>query len=205
MSPDTCDPVCPETSLLHRSLTHLFSDTGDRPYKCQFCGDQFARRCAISDHLAPISDHLAPICLSDLLSRHVNKCHANEKPLPSTGPRKKGSVSASRATTSKQVCDQCVQANSSCDGSNPCGQSFFSFLSFLLLILKIQQNAFNVDIDALLLNSTVRPHLWAQGIPSVRELNRPHQALTLYLPHHRIIHHINNNLRMNSSSVQQPL
>ena len=71
------------------------------------------------------------LCLSDLLSRHVNKCHANEKPLPSTGVRKKGSVSASRATTSKQVCDQCVQANSSCDGCNPCGQSFFS--TFLLL------------------------------------------------------------------------
>ena len=61
------------------------------------------------------------LCLSDLLSRHVNKCHANEKPLPSTGLRKKGSVSASRATTSKQVCDQCVQSNSSCDGCNPCG------------------------------------------------------------------------------------
>ena len=75
---------------------------------------------------------------SDLLSRHVNKCHANEKPLPSTGPRKKGSVSASRATTSKQVCDQCVQANSSCDGSNPCGQFFRLSLSFLLFNRKNQ-------------------------------------------------------------------
>ena len=34
-------------------------DTGDRPYKCQHCGDAFAR--------------------SDLLSRHVNKCHSAEK------------------------------------------------------------------------------------------------------------------------------
>ena len=75
------------------------------------------------------------LCLSDLLSRHVNKCHANEKPLPSTGVRKKGSVSASRATTSKQVCDQCVQANSSCDGCNPCGQFLFHFFLFLILIL----------------------------------------------------------------------
>ena len=73
------------------------------------------------------------LCLSDLLSRHVNKCHANEKPLPSTGVRKKGSVSASRATTSKQVCDQCVQSNSSCDGCNPCGQYFFSLFLFLNL------------------------------------------------------------------------
>lgn len=95
------------------------------------------------------SNPLNPVSLSDLLSRHVNKCHANEKPLPSTGVRKKGSVSASRATTSKQVCDQCVQANSSCDGCNPCGLSFL-LLTFLLLIFQIQQNAFNADIAALL-------------------------------------------------------
>jgi hypothetical protein len=87
----------------------------------------------------------------------------------------------------------------------------FSFHPFLLLILKIQQNAFNADIDARLLNSTVRQHLWAQGIPSIRVLNRPfltHPALTLYLPHHRhpeYLSSINNNLRMNSSSVQPPL
>jgi uncharacterized C2H2 Zn-finger protein len=78
------------------------SHTGDRPYKCQYCGDQFAR--------------------SDLLSRHVNKCHANEKPLPSTGTRRKGSASASRATTSKQACDQCVQSSLPCDGCNPCSK-----------------------------------------------------------------------------------
>ena len=163
------------------------------------------------------------LCLSDLLSRHVNKCHANEKPLPSTGARKKGSASVSRATTSKQVCDQCVQANSSCDGSNPCGKSF-SLLSlyFLSLIFQIQQNAFNVDFVALSLNSTVKRHHWVQDIPSVRVLNRPsptHQALTLYLsnhhlpeylPHHHpeflcsIIHHFNNNPRMISSSVHPP-
>ncbi|KNZ80344.1 Regulatory protein MIG1 [Termitomyces sp. J132] len=35
-------------------------DTGDRPYRCQFCPDQFAR--------------------SDLLSRHVNKAHHAHKP-----------------------------------------------------------------------------------------------------------------------------
>ncbi|KAF8987049.1 hypothetical protein BDQ17DRAFT_1435876 [Cyathus striatus] len=77
--------------------------TGDRPYKCQYCGDQFAR--------------------SDLLSRHVNKCHANEKPLPpAPGGRRKGPASASRATTSKQACDQCVQSSLPCDGCNPCAK-----------------------------------------------------------------------------------
>jgi uncharacterized C2H2 Zn-finger protein len=61
---------------------------------------------------------------SDLLSRHVNKCHPNEKPLVSSIPsRRKGTSSASRATTSKQACDQCVQSTLPCDGANPCGQS----------------------------------------------------------------------------------
>ncbi|VDB92039.1 unnamed protein product [Peniophora sp. CBMAI 1063] len=79
------------------------SHTGDRPYRCQHCGDQFAR--------------------SDLLSRHVNKCHPNEKPLSSSAPqRRKGSTSATRATTSKQACDQCVQSSLPCDGSNPCSK-----------------------------------------------------------------------------------
>jgi len=59
---------------------------------------------------------------SDLLSRHINKCHSNEKPLVNTGSRRKGSTSASRATTSKQACDQCVQSSLPCDGCNPCGE-----------------------------------------------------------------------------------
>ncbi|KAF8628600.1 hypothetical protein AX15_003811 [Amanita polypyramis BW_CC] len=78
------------------------SHTGDRPYKCLYCGDQFAR--------------------SDLLSRHCNKCHANEKPLSNAGSRRRGPASASRATTSKQACDQCVQSSLPCDGSNPCAK-----------------------------------------------------------------------------------
>ncbi|KAJ7900551.1 hypothetical protein B0H14DRAFT_2556022 [Mycena olivaceomarginata] len=64
-------------------------DTGDKPYKCQHCGDQFAR--------------------SDLLLRHINKCHAAEKALApsSAGPpgRRKGTTAPTRATTSKQACD----------------------------------------------------------------------------------------------------
>nr|GAT49025.1 zinc finger/binuclear cluster transcriptional regulator [Mycena chlorophos] len=78
------------------------SHTGDRPYKCVHCGDQFAR--------------------SDLLSRHVNKCHAGASKPAAAGGRRKGTTAASRATTSKQACDQCVQSSLPCDGSNPCGK-----------------------------------------------------------------------------------
>ncbi|KAH7884872.1 hypothetical protein F5I97DRAFT_1512756 [Phlebopus sp. FC_14] len=97
-------PVCQATFTRPQHVArHMRSHTGDRPYKCQYCGDQFAR--------------------SDLLSRHVNKCHGNEKPPPnSSNGRRKGSASASRATTSKQACDQCVQSSLPCDGSNPCSK-----------------------------------------------------------------------------------
>ncbi|KAH0833439.1 hypothetical protein J3R83DRAFT_12553 [Lanmaoa asiatica] len=66
----------------------------------------------------------APHAITDLLARHINKCHANEKPLPTTTPsgRRKGSAATSRATTSKQACDQCVQSSLPCDGSNPCSK-----------------------------------------------------------------------------------
>ncbi|KAF9065460.1 hypothetical protein BDP27DRAFT_53934 [Rhodocollybia butyracea] len=90
------------------------------PYKCQHCGDQFSR--------------------SDLLSRHVNKCHVNEKASGTTvttndthGRRKGMNAGATRATTSKQACDQCVQSSLPCDGCNPCG-NFKSVFFFFLLI-----------------------------------------------------------------------
>ncbi|THU91378.1 hypothetical protein K435DRAFT_234557 [Dendrothele bispora CBS 962.96] len=97
-------PVCQATFTRPQHVArHMRSHTGDRPYKCQHCGDQFAR--------------------SDLLSRHVNKCHAGEKPLNNAGnSRRKGSASATRATTSKQACDQCVQSSLPCDGCNPCAK-----------------------------------------------------------------------------------
>ncbi|KAG1894141.1 uncharacterized protein F5891DRAFT_1063493 [Suillus fuscotomentosus] len=97
-------PVCQATFTRPQHVArHMRSHTGDRPYKCQYCGDQFAR--------------------SDLLSRHVNKCHANEKPpQTATNGRRKGSASTSRATTSKQACDQCVQSSLPCDGCNPCSK-----------------------------------------------------------------------------------
>ncbi|KAG5727836.1 Zinc finger protein [Termitomyces sp. T112] len=97
-------PVCNSTFTRPQHVArHMRSHTGDRPYKCQVCGDQFAR--------------------SDLLARHVNKCHPSEKPLlPPAAARRKGSASASRATTSKQACDQCVQNSLPCDGANPCAK-----------------------------------------------------------------------------------
>ncbi|KAF9013572.1 hypothetical protein BDZ89DRAFT_1077084 [Hymenopellis radicata] len=96
-------PVCQATFTRPQHVArHMRSHTGDRPYKCTHCGDQFAR--------------------SDLLSRHINKCHANEKdklPAAANG-RRKGS--STRATTSKQACDQCVQGSLPCDGCNPCAK-----------------------------------------------------------------------------------
>src|SRR6266852_6823673 len=99
-------------SLLQPHSTLPYTDTGNRPYKCQHCGDQFARRFVLptsSMSCRPTHLHLAPLFFfaSDLLSRHINKCHPNEKPLVSSTPsRRKGTSSASRATTSKQACDQ---------------------------------------------------------------------------------------------------
>ncbi|KZT06104.1 uncharacterized protein LAESUDRAFT_743565 [Laetiporus sulphureus 93-53] len=104
MAGDHKCPVCQSTFTRPQHVArHMRSHTGDRPYKCQHCGDQFAR--------------------SDLLSRHINKCHASEKPPTTTAPnRRKGSAAASRATTSKQACDQCVQSSLPCDGANPCSK-----------------------------------------------------------------------------------
>ncbi|KAI0090199.1 hypothetical protein BDY19DRAFT_938969 [Irpex rosettiformis] len=105
MAGDHKCPVCSSTFTRPQHVArHMRSHTGDRPYKCQHCGDQFAR--------------------SDLLSRHVNKCHASEKPPTTTAPnnRRKGTAAASRATTSKQACDQCVTSSLPCDGCNPCSK-----------------------------------------------------------------------------------
>ncbi|KAJ3523976.1 hypothetical protein NMY22_g11205 [Coprinellus aureogranulatus] len=59
---------------------------------------------------------------SGLLSRHVDKCHANEKPPATTTMRRKGSAGATGATASKEACDQCIQAGLPCDGYNPCAK-----------------------------------------------------------------------------------
>jgi hypothetical protein len=75
-------------------------DTGDRPYKCTHCGDQFARRCVrpsiclTSPHHHPLSSLLCQSMIltyypSDLLSRHVNKCHSAAKPPTTTQPARR--------------------------------------------------------------------------------------------------------------------
>jgi hypothetical protein len=129
MSPDICDPVSHSAPAPTAPLSS-HTDTGDRPYKCQHCGDQFARRSVPPPIFHLPQPHSSPFALlnSDLLSRHINKCHPNEKPLVSSTPsRRKGTSSASRATTSKQACDQCVQSTLPCDGANPCCQSLVVF------------------------------------------------------------------------------
>ncbi|KAG5735305.1 Regulatory protein MIG1 [Termitomyces sp. T112] len=92
-------PVCDATFTRPQHVArHMRSHTGDRPYRCQFCPDQFAR--------------------SDLLSRHVNKAHHAHK--PAGPPGRKASRAALRATSSKQSCDQCVRSSHACDGAKPC-------------------------------------------------------------------------------------
>ncbi|KAK7691157.1 hypothetical protein QCA50_006260 [Cerrena zonata] len=106
MSPDICDPIqeiVPTNALI--AATSLRAGTPPPP-------------CTWNATLTDTSN------LSDLLSRHVNKCHASEKPPVTTAPnnRRKGPTAASRATTSKQACDQCVQNSLPCDGCNPCSK-----------------------------------------------------------------------------------
>ncbi|KAK0218580.1 putative zinc finger/binuclear cluster transcriptional regulator [Armillaria nabsnona] len=96
-------PVCQATFTRPQHVArHMRSHTGDRPYKCTHCGDQFAR--------------------SDLLSRHINKCHASASTTTNEKGNGRRKASATRATTSKQACDQCVQSSLPCDGCNPCSK-----------------------------------------------------------------------------------
>lgn len=104
-----------------------------------------------------LSKTLTSFC-SDLLSRHVNKCHANEKPLVNTTTRRKGSASTSRATTSKQACDQCVQSSLPCDGSNPCCASYPSSIHRgFETDLPVQRNAFSASTGVRTSSSTAKP------------------------------------------------
>jgi hypothetical protein len=126
MSLDTCDPVCistPRPSPPHSFLTPnryrrspIQVSALWRPVRQKVCSSISRRTTHLQSNF---------ILGSDLLSRHINKCHPNEKPLvsSSTPSRRKGTSSASRATTSKQACDQCVQSTLPCDGANPCCQS----------------------------------------------------------------------------------
>ncbi|CAE6446956.1 unnamed protein product [Rhizoctonia solani] len=100
MGGDHMCPVCSATFTRPQHVArHMRSHTGDRPYACQTCGDRFAR--------------------SDLLSRHVNKCHTPGGLANSTS-RKQGARNQSAAEDKKRrPCDECTQHSTKCDFARP--------------------------------------------------------------------------------------
>lgn len=97
-------PVCSATFTRPQHVArHMRSHTGDRPYGCQMCGDRFAR--------------------SDLLSRHVNKCHTPGG-LANTSSRKgQGSARAQAAAAEdkkRRPCEACTFQSTKCDFGKPC-------------------------------------------------------------------------------------
>ncbi|CEL55767.1 hypothetical protein RSOLAG1IB_01779 [Rhizoctonia solani AG-1 IB] len=75
------------------------SHTGDRPYACQTCGDRFAR--------------------SDLLSRHVNKCHTPGGLANATSRKQARNQSAASDDKKRRPCDECTQRSTKCDFGRP--------------------------------------------------------------------------------------
>ncbi|KAG9091301.1 hypothetical protein FRC06_000629 [Ceratobasidium sp. 370] len=101
MGGDHMCPVCSATFTRPQHVArHMRSHTGDRPYGCQMCGDRFAR--------------------SDLLSRHVNKCHTPGGLANTTG--RKGQSRAQTAADDKRrrPCEACNLQNTKCDFGKPC-------------------------------------------------------------------------------------
>ncbi|KEP52272.1 fungal Zn, 2-cys(6) binuclear cluster domain protein [Rhizoctonia solani 123E] len=99
MGGDHMCPVCSATFTRPQHVArHMRSHTGDRPYACQTCGDRFAR--------------------SDLLSRHVNKCHT---PGGLANTTRKGARNQSAASEDKKrrPCDECAQHSTKCDFGRP--------------------------------------------------------------------------------------
>ncbi|KDN48568.1 hypothetical protein RSAG8_02555, partial [Rhizoctonia solani AG-8 WAC10335] len=98
MGGDHMCPVCSATFTRPQHVArHMRSHTGDRPYACQTCGDRFAR--------------------SDLLSRHVNKCHTPGG-LSNTS-RKQGARNQSAEDKKRRPCDECSQHSTKCDFGRP--------------------------------------------------------------------------------------
>ncbi|KAG8742208.1 hypothetical protein FRC12_015421, partial [Ceratobasidium sp. 428] len=102
MGGDHMCPVCSATFTRPQHVArHMRSHTGDRPYGCQMCGDRFAR--------------------SDLLSRHVNKCHTPGGLANTTG--RKGQASRAQAAADdkkKRPCEACTLQSTKCDFGKPC-------------------------------------------------------------------------------------
>ncbi|KAG8864947.1 hypothetical protein FRB96_003535 [Tulasnella sp. 330] len=91
MAGDHACPVCNAKFTRPQHVTrHMRSHTGDRPYKCTQCGDQFAR--------------------SDLLSRHVNKCHSGIPP-PIRGKKAAAASHQAQQLAQQQQQQQQIQPN----------------------------------------------------------------------------------------------
>ncbi|KAF8604566.1 hypothetical protein BDV93DRAFT_91399 [Ceratobasidium sp. AG-I] len=106
MGGDHMCPVCSATFTRPQHVArHMRSHTGDRPYGCQMCGDRFAR--------------------SDLLSRHVNKCHTPGG-LANTSSRKgQGSARVQAAAAEdkrRRPCEACTLQSTKCDFGKPCSE-----------------------------------------------------------------------------------
>ncbi|KAG8935364.1 hypothetical protein FRC02_008169 [Tulasnella sp. 418] len=112
MAGDHACPVCAARFTRPQHVTrHMRSHTGDRPYKCNQCGDQFAR--------------------SDLLSRHVNKCHSGQGGPTTTGRSRKNAANSAASNPANVTlssvpsvdgpCDQCLLTQQRCDARAPCG------------------------------------------------------------------------------------
>lgn len=97
-------PVCSATFTRPQHVArHMRSHTGDRPYGCQMCGDRFAR--------------------SDLLSRHVNKCHTPGGLANTTSRKGQGSTKAQAAAAEdkkRRPCEACTLQSTKCDFGKPC-------------------------------------------------------------------------------------
>ena len=133
-----------------------------RPYKCKECGDSFARRCVVfaknEASVSPFFDDL-----SDLLSRHVNKCHPDVTPHTAGVPTK----SSSR----KKTCDQCSQTRTKCDSRVPCGTPrFFPDKSFLSSLARFVGNCVFHNIPCSRGSGT------AEYVPSVSSQLYNHRA-----------------------------
>ncbi|KAG8710492.1 hypothetical protein FRC08_017094 [Ceratobasidium sp. 394] len=101
MGGDHMCPVCSATFTRPQHVArHMRSHTGDRPYGCQMCGDRFAR--------------------SDLLSRHVNKCHTPGGLANTTARKGQSRAQAAADDKKRRPCEACTLQSTKCDFGKPC-------------------------------------------------------------------------------------
>ena len=192
MSPATCAPVrISRRSRRSRPVAHpLLQTPVTDPTSASIAATSLPEGVCLPSPAPTASRRVAPFLAtnhtcpaSDLLSRHINKCHASEKPPTTTAPsRRKGSAAASRATTSKQACDQCVPSSLPCDGANPCCESLHVLSSlFVSPDPWPQPNASSASAAARTSSSTARPHPQVLAIQCPKLSRPPASAATLSL------------------------